>query len=134
MSTNGAAVPKPDDAAAAAAAQDSPTLYVVYGRQGHGLATYYYYDEAEAKRQLFTMSLNDLLVRCNSNGNGNGNGNSRCGDDDEDMPPSLEVFAKGKRANLTMVSATSTLNFAKLSNLPMTEVLKMVDLMKTTVK
>ena len=97
----------------------SPNLYVV--RQGgKNGGEFYYYNEAQAKKQLFMLTWKKSLDSSDDEDD----------DDDEydDTPPSLDVFVKGKWANLTRFS-TSSLDLTKLSKIPSEEIVKMVDLL-----
>ena len=87
---------------------ETPTLYVV---RVPGSSKFYYFNEAQAKKQLLILS-------------------TEIHDDDNDggAIPSMEVYTKGKWANLSRVS-TTTLDFDKLSKIPADELTKLVDLL-----
>ncbi len=101
--------------------QPPQNLYVVRGWKNDD---FYYHNEAHAKKQL-------LVLTMKGDGRKSRRNNVVFDDDDDDdaseSTPSMFVYAKGKWANLTLVS-TTTLDVAKLSKLPSEDATKIVEL------
>jgi hypothetical protein len=90
----------------------SQKLYVVTGKNG----TFYYFNDAYAKKQLFSMAWDELINDDDDD------------DDDDDVKPSMKVYVKDKFANLTLVS-TSIMDFGKISKISADAMHTLIDLL-----